>query len=174
MPLHLDVIVDVDAGCLPFSELATNSRQRLQRWLVLVARTEWRDCPRVCGSVCQLSCTNNSAMALVDFTEREELALPQRRHDPALDYLNPTSALALSPASDRGQCRNNRHAIVLSRRSRYVGFKLHFAITGMSDGRLPCYPALPPSATPPKNSQARVCEPIQFLRSCPEVASAKV
>ena len=34
VPLHLDVIVDVDAGRLPFSELVTNSRQRLQRWLV--------------------------------------------------------------------------------------------------------------------------------------------
>src|SRR5258708_32036830 len=87
MPLHFDVIIDVDAGCLPLAELITRGRQWLQRRLIQLR--EQRGTTTLAFSERSLIEPRQQLRnSLVDFTEREELALSQGRHDPALDYLN--------------------------------------------------------------------------------------
>ena len=71
---------------------------------------------------------------LVDFREREELALAQSGHDPALDYLNPHLRFGFVPGPIPPR-RNDRHAIVLTQIP--VGrVQIRFVVAGMRDGGL--------------------------------------
>src|SRR5260370_38948009 len=87
MPLHFDVIVDVDAGGLPLTELITRSRQWLQRRLVQLCEQR-RTAALAFPERPLIESHQQLADGLVDFTQREELALAQGRDYPALNYLN--------------------------------------------------------------------------------------
>jgi hypothetical protein len=72
MPLHFEVIVDVDASGLPLAELITGSRQWLQRRLVQLREQ--------CGTAALafperplIESQQQLGDGLVDFTQREEL-----------------------------------------------------------------------------------------------------
>ena len=84
VPLHLDVVIDVDAGSLPFAELIAQRRKWFQRRLVQLGEQ--------CGAAA-LAFAERSLVephqqlgdGLIDFHKGEELALAQGSDDPTLD-----------------------------------------------------------------------------------------
>ena len=133
VPLHLDVIVDVDAGRLPFAELVAHSRQWLQRRPIQLR--EQRGAAALAFAEWPLVEPHQQlGNGLVDFREGEELALAQGRDDPALDYLNADLRLGLVPGPIRPR-RNDCHAVVFAQVA-VGGVQIRLVIAGMGDSGL--------------------------------------
>jgi hypothetical protein len=133
MPVHLDVIIDVDAGGFPFSEREACGGQRLQRRPVQL-REQRGPAARALAERPLVQPYQQLGNRLVHFLQREELALAQRRYYPSLDYLNAGFGLGLVPGSIRPR-RNDRHAVMLGQIA-VRGIQIRLVIAWMRDGGL--------------------------------------
>ena len=94
--LEVDVIVDVDAGRGPLMELVALLRQRSQGRSVQLLKQAGAPA-RALAKRPLIKLDEQLPDGLVEFGEAEELPMPQRGHDPALDqHSTPLSTLALS------------------------------------------------------------------------------
>lgn len=84
MAFKLDVVVDMDAHFLPFTELERTYRKRIQRGLVHGFKGAAPRTRQLAEGPC-IEPFEQLRNSLVELGKREELAVAQRRQDPALD-----------------------------------------------------------------------------------------